>query len=153
QHLLQLRLDVPKAEVDKAIAQLKEQMNKTPNQGQSFDKWLQAMNLTEDEVRNHIAADLRWEKDVNQEATEKVLRDYFTKNTEMFDGSMVRARHILLTPPPGDGQAAQKARVDLELVRQSIEQTVAAGLAKVPATADTLTREKARAQLTEEAFG
>jgi peptidyl-prolyl cis-trans isomerase C len=152
QHLLQLRIDVPKPEVDKAFAQIKEQMNKSQNPAQSFEKWLEAMAMTEDEARTHIAADLRWDKYVNQQVTDKVLRDYFDKNMEMFDGTMVRARHILLSPPTSDAQALQKARVELELIRQNIEQEVARGLAKLPATTDTLTREKERTRLSEDAF-
>lgn len=153
QHLLQLRLDVPKAEVDKSIAQLKEQMGKPDSPTKGFDTWLQSMMLTEDELRSHITADLRWEKYVAQQAGDPVLKDYFAKNIDMFDGSMVRARHVLLTPPAGDAQAAQKSRVELGLIRQGIEQEVAQGLAKMPANADTLTREKARVQVLEDAFG
>ncbi len=150
QHLLQLRADLPKEEVDKSIAQLKEQVGKGP--GQTFEKWLQAMNLTENELRTHITADLRWERFVNGQITEPVLRDYFTKNPAMFDGSMVRARHILLTPPANDAQAAQKMRAELEQLKQGIEQEVAKGLASPPATADAAAKEKARAQLIEVAF-
>lgn len=153
QHLLQLRVEVPQAEVDKSIGQLKEQMNKPDSPAKSFEKWLQSMLLTEGELRAHITADLRWEKYVAQQTGDPVLKDYFAKNVDMFDGSMVRARHILLTPPDGDAQAAQKMRVELGLIRQSIEQEVAQGLAKLPANADTLTREKARVQALEAAFG
>jgi peptidyl-prolyl cis-trans isomerase C len=152
QHLLQLRVEVPKEEQDKSVAQLKEQMNKPGGADGGFDKWLQSMNLTEDELRAHIVADLRWEKYVTQQAGDAVLRDYFSKNKEMFDGSMVRARHILLTPPGPDAAAAQKTKADLEQIRQTLEQEVAQGLAKVPANADTLTREKERVRLIEDAF-
>ena len=150
QHMIQLRMEVQRAEVDKSIAEIKEQMGKAP--GQSFEKWLQGMNLTEEELRSHITADLRWQQYVSKVAVPKVLEDYFTKNPEMFDGSLVRARHILLTPASTDAQAAQKARTDLEQLRRQIEQAAAAELAKLPATADALTREKARAQHLEDIF-
>ena len=105
-----------------------------------------------DELRAHIASDLRWEKYVNQQVTDKTLQDYFAKNSDMFDGSMVRARHILLTPAAGDPQGAAKTEAELRQLRQSIEQKAAEGMAKLPANADTLAREKARSQLLEDAF-
>lgn len=151
QHLVQLRVEVPKADVDKSVAQVKEQLAKSGAQGLTFEKWLESMMLTEEEMRRHIAAELRWEKYIKEQVTDQVLRDYFTKNSDMFDGTMVRARHILLTPQAGDTQG-QKARAELALVRQAIDQEVMKGLADLPATADTLTREKKRMQLLEDAF-
>lgn len=151
QHLVQLRVEAAKADVDKSVAQVKEQLSKSATPGFTFEKWLESMMLTEEEMWRHIAAELRWEKYVKEQVTDQVARDYFAKNPEMFDGTMVRARHILLTPQLGDPQG-QKARVELELTRQSIEQEVAKGLAGLSATTDTLSREKKRIQLLEEAF-
>ena len=46
----------------------------------------------------HVTADLRWEKYCTLPANDKVLRELFGANKEMVDGTMVQARHILLTP-------------------------------------------------------
>jgi len=103
-------------------------------------------------LREHITADIRWDKYATTQATEKALREYFESNKEMFDGTMVRARHILLTPAPGDPKSAEQAQAQLLAYKKEVEDKVAAGLAKVPATADALAREKARTQLMDEAF-
>jgi uncharacterized protein (DUF486 family) len=71
----------------------------------------------------------------------------------MFDGSQVRARHILLTPPSGDPRAVEQAKADLLKYKQEIEQNVAKEIAKLPATADALAREQARTKLLEDEFG
>src|SRR5262249_23035567 len=121
-------------------------------ENQDFDKVMQELMLTENEMRTQITADLRWEKYAATQANDKVLQDYFDKNLEMFDGSMVHARHILLSPPAADAQANEQAKAQLLLWRKQIEEEVAKGLAKLPSTADNLAREKERARLTEEAF-
>jgi parvulin-like peptidyl-prolyl isomerase len=55
-------------------------------------------------------------------------------------------------PPDNDPKAAAAAVAQLQAIKKGIEEQVAAGLAKLPATADALAREKARAALTDEAF-
>jgi parvulin-like peptidyl-prolyl isomerase len=70
----------------------------------------------------------------------------------MFDGSLVRARHILLIPASNDPKVIEQTRQQLLAVRKQIEDTAAAGLAKLPANTDNLAREKARARLIEETF-
>lgn len=149
QYLLQYKVEAPKEEIEARLNQLREEVKK---QGGTFEKLLQEMTLTEEELRAQIAADLRWDRYVNGQASDKVLQELFAKNPEMFDGTMVQARHVLLTPPPGDAQAAQQAQTQLLQLKQRVEQQVATELAKLPADADNLTRERARCRVTEEAF-
>jgi peptidyl-prolyl cis-trans isomerase C len=149
QYLVQLQITVEKKDVDSRIEQVRAEIKK---ENQDFDKVMQELMLTENELRTQITADLRWEKYATGQANEKVLRDFFDKNQEIFDGSMVRARHILLTPPPGDSQANEQAKAQLLLWRKQIEEEVAKGLAKLPPSADNLAREKERSRLTDEAF-
>lgn len=149
QYLLQLRIDVPKKAVDARVDQLREEIKK---QGQTFEKVMQELLLTEQELREQITADLRWEKYLDTQITDKTLREFFDKNPEMFDGTTVRARHILLSPTPNDAQAVQQAKARLLQVRQQIETEVTQGLAKVPPQTDNLEREKTRWRLTEDAF-
>lgn len=149
QYLVQMQIAVEKKDVDARIEQVRAEIKK---ENQDFDKVMQELMLTENELRSQITADLRWEKYASSQANEKVLHDFFDKNLEMFDGSMVHARHILLTPPPGDAQANEQAKAQLLLWRKQIEEEVAKGLAKLPPSADNLAREKERARLTDEAF-
>jgi parvulin-like peptidyl-prolyl isomerase len=70
----------------------------------------------------------------------------------MFDGTLVRARHILLSPPADDPKAVAKAGEDLLRFKKEIEEKVARELAKLPAEADRLARETARCQLLDQVF-
>jgi peptidyl-prolyl cis-trans isomerase C len=149
QYLLQLQIAVDPKEVDKRIDEMKAELKK---RNQDFAKMLEEMKLTEAELREHILADMRWDKFADSRATDKVLQEVFASQKFLFDGSQVRARHILLSPPAGDARAAEQAVADLKAIKQEIEKQVAAGLAKLPASADNLAREKERQKLTDEAF-
>jgi peptidyl-prolyl cis-trans isomerase C len=149
QYLLQLKIDVQPKEVEARIDQLREEIRK---QGQTFDKVLQDLMLTEPELRTQITADIRWDKFLDQQLNDKTLREFFDKNPEMFDGSTMHARHILLSPPPGDAQAAEQAKTQLLGFKKQIEDEAAKGLAKLPPDTDNLGREKARTRLIEDTF-
>lgn len=148
QYLARANVDVSAKDVDDRFNQITADIRK---QGNTVEKLLQELGLTEQEIKTQIQADLRWDKFANGQATEQVLRDTFTKNPEMFDGTMVRARHVLLTPA-ADAAAQQKARARLLLIKQQVEQKAAQELAKLPPQTDNLTREKAKTRLLEEAF-
>lgn len=149
QFLAQLSIAIDAKEVDAKLGQFREALKK---QGSSFDKALQELLMTEEELRTQIASQLRWEKYISMQATETALRELFDHNHDMFDGSMVRGRHILLSYSAGDAKAAEAARVRLVAVRSEIEAEVDRGLARMPATTDGAGRESARAKLIEEAF-
>jgi parvulin-like peptidyl-prolyl isomerase len=70
----------------------------------------------------------------------------------MFDGSMVRARHILLAPA-ADTNAAAQAKAQLRQVKAQLEAQVTADVAKLPDNADPLARDQARVQRLTELFG
>jgi peptidyl-prolyl cis-trans isomerase C len=148
QYLTQFQIKVEKAEVDKKVEEIKAEVKKLQNK--EFDKFLTDMKLTEAELREHVLCDLRWEKFATGQATDKALADLFNGNKEMFDGSKVRARHILLTA--ADAREAEVAVAKLRTIKQEIEAAVAAGLAKLPADADAAARERERVRLTEETF-
>src|SRR5439155_5350871 len=78
--------------------------------------------------------------------------DMFDANKNMFDGSVVHARHILLTPPPNDAQKAQQAKGNLLAWKKQLEDQAAAEAAKLPAGTDNLAREKARVKALEDTF-
>lgn len=136
-------------DVEARLLEMRKQLEK---QKLEYQKVLADMMLTEPELRNHILAELRWERFVNAQANEKVMRDTFDRSPEMFDGSLVRARHILLSPNAGDPKAVEQARQQLTACKQQVEQAVAGGLAKLPAATDNLAREKERIRLIEESF-
>jgi len=136
-------------EIEDRLAEVKQQLTKDKV---DFAKVLADMMLTEAELRETIAAELRWQKYVDAQATDRALQELFTQHPDMFDGSLVRARHILLTPSANDPKTVEQFRQQLRAIRKQIEDTVAAGLAKLPANTDAGARETARARLIDEAF-
>ncbi len=150
QHLKQLGVTVEKKEIDGRVEEMKEALKKSKR---DFQKMLAEIKVSEPELREHIAADLRWMKYATGQAKDKSLKELFDANKDMFDGTTVRARHILLTPAPNDARAAANAEAQLRAFKKQIEEQVAAGVAKLPTTADKLEREKARGNLLVEAFG
>jgi parvulin-like peptidyl-prolyl isomerase len=149
QHLAQMQIDVPQKEVDARLSQVREEIKK---ESQSIDKLMQELMLSEEELRAQIIAEMRWDKYADAQATDKVLRDLFEKAPDMFDGTTVRASHILLQSPAGDAQAGERAKAQLLGFKKQIEDQVAAEIAKLPANTDSVGREKTYARALEEAF-
>jgi peptidyl-prolyl cis-trans isomerase C len=149
QYLQQLMVSVDDKEVEKRIEEIRGEMKKRK---QDFDKMLKEWKVTEAELRQHILFELRWEKFIDSRANDKILQDLFAANREVFDGTQVHARHILLTPASGDAKAHEEAQAQLAALKKEIEAKVDEGLKKVPADADALAREKARAMLIDDAF-
>ncbi len=149
QYLGQLKVAVEKKDVDARAEQIRAEIVKG---GQTVEKVLKELMLTEAELRAQVEADLRWEQFVARQGTEPELRKFFDGNRETFDGSQVRARHILLTPASGDAKAVEQAKAQLEAIKKQVEDAAAAAVAKAPTGADPLAREKARVEALEQTF-
>ncbi|MFO0864383.1 MAG: peptidylprolyl isomerase [Gemmataceae bacterium] len=143
QYLVQLKVEPEAKEVDSKLGEIKEEATKNK---QDFDDLLKKLHLTEPDLRKELTAALRWDKFVHQQGTEKVLKDFYEKNTTMFDGSQVQARHILIK---GD---AEKAKASIATIRKSIDDDVIKAPVAVPAEADMLAKEKARLEALNKAF-
>jgi hypothetical protein len=148
-YLKSQNIQIEKKELDARVDEMRNQLKR---QNQDLEKVLRDMMLPMDELMLHITGELRWEKFLAAQGSEPKLRELFAQNPEMFDGSMVHARHILLVPAAGDTRASEEAKAQLLTLKKQIEDDVARGLAKLPPGTDTLTREKERARLTDEAF-
>jgi peptidyl-prolyl cis-trans isomerase C len=141
QYLAAQKLVVDPKEVEGRVTDIKNEVKK---QGQDYAKMLSELMLTDEELRSQVAADLRWEKYTLTQGTDAALKDFFARHTEMFDGSMVRARHILLSPT-GDAATAQ-AKTQLKQLKAQLEAQVTAEVAKLPDNADPLARDQARSE-------
>jgi peptidyl-prolyl cis-trans isomerase C len=150
QYLEQLKVMVDPAVVDARFKDVQTMVNKNDPKG--FEGMLKKLVLTEGEVKAQIGNELRFEKFVEQQGTDKNLRAFFDSNRTMFDGTMMRARHILLSPPEGDATAVADARAKLLAMKKQIEDRGAQEAAKAGANADNLAREKARVKGLEDAF-
>ena len=132
---------VEATEIEKRVTEMKAELKKA---GKEFDKMLGELRVNETELRHHIAADLRWYKYANAQATDKVLTELFTTSKDMFDGSAVKARHILLSPAGKDEKSEQVTIAQLRQLKKTIDGEVDALIAKLPAGTDKLNTEKAR---------
>ncbi len=148
QYLTAIKVTVDPKEVDKVIQELKDELAAAKK---DYKKELEAMLLTEEEFRAEVMAQMKWEKFVLQQGTDEALKKLFDSNPEVFDGTLVRARHILINP--GADEAKQKEVAGrLRGIKQAIEQEAAKAVAALPPTADALAREQTRAAKIEELF-
>lgn len=150
QFLAQQKTPVTPAEISARMAELQAELKK---HNQDYAAMLKEMMLTEEELKTQIVADIRWDKYVTAQGTDAVLKDMYDKNGAMFDGTQVRARHILLTPSASDPAAVAKAKAQLVAFKQQLEAEANRAQAKLPPSADPLTRETERLRALEAMFG
>src|SRR5262245_55056093 len=148
QYLSAIKVTVDEKDVDKLIGELKKELHEAKK---DYLRELEAMMLTEAEFRVEVVAQMKWEKFVQQQGTDAALKQLFDSSPDVFDGSMVRARHILMTP--GTDEAKQKeAAQKLRGIKQVVEQEAGKAVTALPPTADALQKEQAKAAKTEELF-
>jgi parvulin-like peptidyl-prolyl isomerase len=149
QYVQQLpQFTVKNEEIDKKLDEVRADLK---SQNKDFAKMLQEMKVTEAELREQVAADLRWTAYCNAEATDDKLKQLFDSEKDLFDGTMVRARHILLTPDMKDAKAIETASGQIRGIKKEIEAAVDKGMAECKET-DPLAREKKRRDLLDDAF-
>lgn len=148
QYLVGQKIAIDPKDVQARVAEIQAEVKK---HNQDYAKMLQEMMLSEDELKAQIVADMRWEKFALSQATDSQLKAMFDQNPDMFDGSQVRARHVLVTPAPGDPKGAETARASLLNVKKEIETAASTLVAKMPPT-DPLAAEQARTRALDDAF-
>lgn len=149
QHLLQLQIAAPAEEVEARLRQIREEVKRS---GQDYQKLLQELSLTETELKQQIAADLRWERYVQSQIPDAALQKFFQEHSDWFDGSTVQARHILVAcPPQADASQKMQARQKAEQLRQHILAEVEKRLSQNPA-ASNQEKETLRQRLLVEVF-
>lgn len=149
QYLDQLKITAEPKEIDKAVDELKDEIKKDKKE---YEKVLQDLFITEAELREQLGAELRWRKFLDKYGTDKVLSDFFNTNKSFFDGSQVRARHILVPAKRDDAKEIETGKSRVALLKKQIEDRAAQELAKAPASQDALEKEKARTKALETAF-
>jgi len=149
QYVLQMQVKVTKEEIDKKLVEGREELKKA---GKDFDKMMKELKLTDAEMREQVAANIRWDKFTDTQVNPKVLQELFNAEKDFFNGARVRARHILLSPPANDPKAAEAAIAQLRAMKQQIETKVAGALAALPPNADNLQRERERIKVMDKEF-
>ena len=153
QYLNAIKVNVEEAEISALMNELKAELI-TAKPPKDYAKELEAMMLTEAEFKTEVVAQMKWEKFVKQQGTDVELKKLFEGSPDVFDGTMVRARHILMTPgnvKTAQDEAAGKLRGIKQVVEQEAEKAVAALVARKP-TADELEKQQTRAAAAEELF-
>ncbi|HYV34972.1 MAG TPA: peptidylprolyl isomerase, partial [Gemmataceae bacterium] len=148
EYLDQMKVDVEAKDIDAHVAKLKTEIEA---KGQKLEDVYKQLVITEADLRTQIRATLRWEKFIQQYATEKAVKDFFDGNKAIFDGSAVHAKHILIGVPPGSVQAAEDAKARVLLLKQQIETQVTQQLAAA-GNQDNLKLQKMRMELFEASF-
>jgi len=150
QHLIKLKVPAPKEEVDSRLQKIREEAAKNK---QDIDKILKELGLSDDDMRQQVTADLRWENYVRSKTDDKVLADFFKNNRDWFDGSQVRARHILIAMEP-DAAAAKRdaAKVKLASLKKQIAAEASQSAGKVDPKADAATRQQSQLKALSDAF-
>lgn len=146
QYLNALKITVEQPEVDKLIAELKDELVKAKK---DYAKELESMMLTEAEFRAEVSAQMKWDKFIKQQGTDPVLEGFFNKRPDIFDGTLVRARHILLTPN-GDASKSAEGKKLLEAIKQTVISEADKAAAAAPG--DALAKEQAKNKRIDELF-
>ncbi|MBN9518980.1 peptidylprolyl isomerase [bacterium] len=139
QYLNAIQVKVTDQEVENLVNELKKELVAAKK---DYAQELQVMLLTEQEFRAEVLAQLKWEAFVKQQATDAALKNLFDTSPDVFDGTTVRARHILLTPgadPAKQQETAGKLRGIKQVVeaeaKKAHDATMGEPLAKVQAGA------------------
>src|SRR5262249_28746828 len=121
QYLDQLKVSVDAKDVDAQLEKVKAEIK---NSGKDIQQLYQSLLITEAELRAQILAMARWDKFLQQYTTDKNLRDFFDGNKALFDGSQMRAKHILVQVKAGDAQAAEQAKARIALLKKQVTDKV-----------------------------
>lgn len=149
QYLERLKIAVNEKEVGERLKQVRDEIEK---EGQKYEEMLKSLYLTEAELREQIIGALRWDKFTDQHIKEEALKQLFEQNKNMFDGSLVRARHVLVKPADKSKESGAQAQAKAAALKKQIEGLAAQELAKLPPGTDKLTAEKERRKVMEEVF-
>ncbi|QVL32885.1 peptidylprolyl isomerase [Telmatocola sphagniphila] len=149
QYLGALKISVDAFEVEKKLAEFKAEAT---SHKQEYAKVLENLMLTEEELKEHIVGQTRFDKFVAQQATPEVLQQMFKANIDVFDGTLVRARHILVTPKDDSAKSKQEAEVRARQIKVALTKAVNEAMVKLPADTTKEAREQYRLKFTEDAF-
>jgi len=91
-------IEVPAAEIDEAVARLREQV---AGRGLEFDTFLAQTGRTPATIREQVGLEIGLERYVRPRITPAAVADLFDRSRREFDGTKLRVSHILLRPVGG----------------------------------------------------
>jgi peptidyl-prolyl cis-trans isomerase C len=150
QHVIEHGVQVSAAEVDAQLQKVKEE---AAQMGRDYEALLKQLLITEAELKQQLAAELRWQKYLAKRVQDAHLAEFFAARKEWFDGTQVRARHILVAveadASPADRQAAQRKAAD---IRKRIEEQIAQRVAQVDGKKDPVALQEIRLRIASDVF-
>jgi parvulin-like peptidyl-prolyl isomerase len=149
QYLLQQKIAVDEKELEARLKEIRAEIEKSKK---TLEQVFKDLDMSEAEFRAQVLADQRWEKFALAQSNDTNLKALFERSPEVFDGSMVRARHILLAATDMSPKNMEALRAQLVEMRKQIEEKADAAVAKLPATADSIIRGQEHHKQLEEAF-
>jgi peptidyl-prolyl cis-trans isomerase C len=109
---------IPPAEVEKNLNDMATGLNK---QGKSLAEYCHDTNQTMEQLRTNVADHLRWIKYTKDLAPDHVVKKYYDDSRDFFEGTKVRASHIVLRLPSNASEADRaRLRGKLEQMRDEI---------------------------------
>jgi parvulin-like peptidyl-prolyl isomerase len=117
-YLTRQQLAASDQEIDLEIGRLKTRLKA---QEKKLAEHLQALGMSEEELRREIRWRLSWARYLNDRLTDENLQKYFEKHRRQFDGTELRVAHLLLKTNADDPQAMEAAKAKAAAIRAEIE--------------------------------
>ncbi len=115
--LAQKKVAAEPQRMDQHLTRLKTRLK---DQGEDFDKLLAKSGFTEDSLRRVLSLPLDWEAYSQQIVTDAKLRDVWKQRRHEFDGSEVRAAHIVLKSDDPDADEKTLKELRRQIVAKEI---------------------------------
>ena len=118
QYLAGKKAAATKADIDLQFEKIKRQLKQ---QNLTLAEFLARGKLDEPEFRRTLAWQLSWQRYLDDQLSDEILQKYFDKHRRDFDGSQVRAAHILFkVEPAGSAAGRERALQKAAEVREAI---------------------------------
>lgn len=140
QYLLRQRIAVPEEKVTQAIDNFKKQL---AQDGNDLATEILRTGVSMDEVRKEFATRIRWIEFLNQRATDAELKKFASSHEDLFNGTKLRASHILLKVDP-KASPADKEAIKARLL--SLKKDIEAGKATFAAAANKHSEDPANSE-------
>lgn len=112
------KLQAPARVVNERVARAEKLITQ---EGLNFDQSLKELGYTRETFREEVALPLAWLEHARLAITDKAIADYWKSHRSKFDGTEVRASHIVKRlPRDAEESDGTKAKQQLTAVRQSI---------------------------------
>ena len=117
-YLAERNTTATKEEVDEQVNLVRQWAQKS---GKDPDKVMQELGYSEELLREEFAVPLAWKHHVDRVLTAKRVQEYFAEHHQEFDGTQVRASHILIKIAPAAAESEiQEAEEKLKGLRSQI---------------------------------